>query len=56
VETLTRIKEQCGGYNLDHLAEMEVGEALALLTSFPGVGHKTASIVLLFALTGGPSL
>lgn len=53
VETLTRIKEQCGGYKLDHLAEMEVGEAMALLTSFPGVGHKTASIVLLFCFNRG---
>ena len=27
---------------------MPVDEAMAYLTSFPGVGHKTASIVLLF--------
>jgi endonuclease-3 len=48
VETLTRIKELEGGYKLDHLANMEVNEALAYLTALPGVGHKTASIVLLF--------
>ncbi len=53
VETLARIKELHGAYNLDHLAEMEVPEALAYLTAFPGVGHKTASIVLLFCFNRG---
>lgn len=53
VETLTRIKEERGGYNLDHLATMEVADALAYLTSLPGVGHKTASIVLLFCFNRG---
>jgi endonuclease-3 len=48
VETLTLIKEREGDYNLDHLATMDVAEALQYLTSLPGVGHKTASIVLLF--------
>jgi endonuclease-3 len=48
VATLTRIKEDWGRYNLDHLATMDVPAALAYLTSLPGVGHKTASIVLLF--------
>ncbi|MCC9078608.1 endonuclease III [Litorilinea aerophila] len=48
VATLTRIKEDWGEYRLDALAEMDVKEALAYLTSLPGVGHKTASIVLLF--------
>lgn len=48
VETLTRIQELEGAYTLDHLATMEVADALAYLTAFPGVGHKTASIVLLF--------
>lgn len=53
VETLTRIKEQEGDYHLDHLATMEVPEALAYLTALPGVGHKTASIVLLFCFNRG---
>ncbi len=44
----TRIKDERGAYNLDHVPEMPVDEAMAYLTSFPGVGHKTASIVLLF--------
>jgi endonuclease-3 len=48
VETLNRIKELEGDYTLDHLATMEVADALAYLTALPGVGHKTASIVLLF--------
>jgi endonuclease-3 len=53
VETLTRIKEQEGDYTLDHLATMPVAEALAYLTALPGVGHKTASIVLLFCFNRG---
>ena len=48
VEALTRIKDERGAYNLDHVPEMSVDEAMAYLTGFPGVGHKTASIVLLF--------
>lgn len=53
VETLTRIKEQEGAYNLDHLATMAVADAFAYLTALPGVGHKTASIVLLFCFNRG---
>jgi endonuclease-3 len=53
VETLTRIKELEGDYTLDHLATMEVPDALAYLTALPGVGHKTASIVLLFCFNRG---
>jgi endonuclease-3 len=53
VETLTRIYAQHGAYTLDHLAEMEVEQAMAELTSLPGVGHKTASIVLLFCFNRG---
>lgn len=48
VGTLEKLKREQGNYRLDHLAAMEVDQALAYLTSFPGVGHKTASIVLLF--------
>ena len=53
VETLNRIKESRGGYNLDHLATIDLSEAMAYLTSLPGVGHKTASIVLLFSFNRG---
>ncbi|MCC6453436.1 MAG: endonuclease III [Caldilineaceae bacterium] len=53
VATLTRIKELEGEYTLDHLATMTVPDALAYLTALPGVGHKTASIVLLFSFNRG---
>ena len=48
VECLEKLHQEIGKYSLDHLAEMPVDEALNYLQSFPGVGHKTASIVLLF--------
>ncbi|MCC6166466.1 MAG: endonuclease III [Caldilineaceae bacterium] len=53
VAALTRLHEIEGRYSLDRLATMEVSEALAYLTAFPGVGHKTASIVLLFCFNRG---
>lgn len=53
VATLTRLRNDLGEYNLDHLAEMPVDEAMAYLTSLPGVGHKTASIVMLFCFNRG---
>lgn len=49
VQTLTAIKEDQGVYSIDHVAEMPVEEAQTYLTALPGVGHKTASIVLLFS-------
>lgn len=52
VATLERIKADRGGYDLSHLAHMPAQEALAYLTSLPGVGHKTASIVILFCFNG----
>ena len=48
VESLEKLRREVGAYSLAHLAAMPVEEALAYLQSFPGVGHKTASIVLLF--------
>jgi endonuclease-3 len=48
VATLERIKAARGDYDLRFLAALPVDEAMAYLTSLPGVGHKTASIVLLF--------
>lgn len=53
VATLERLKQEHGEYRLDHLAAMPVADALAYLTSLPGVGHKTASIVLLFCFNRG---
>jgi len=46
---LTRIREERGGYSLDFLRGMPLPEARAYLTSFSGVGVKTANILLLFS-------
>lgn len=53
VATLEQIKRDQGSYSLAHLATLPVQEALAYLTRLPGVGHKTASIVLLFCFNLG---
>jgi len=53
VATLERLKHEQGDYTLDHLADLPVAEALAYLITLPGVGHKTASIVLLFCFNRG---
>ena len=47
---LRRIHEERGDFDLYWLADLPVPEARAWLTQMPGVGNKTASIVLLFAL------
>lgn len=52
VATLERIKADHGAYDLNHLAQASADEAFAYLTSLPGVGHKTASIVILFCFNG----
>ena len=49
VETLEMLRRAKGVYSLDHVRGMEPRAAQAYLQSFPGVGHKTASIVLLFS-------
>ncbi len=46
---LARIKEEGGGYSLDFLRGMPLPRARAYLTSLPGVGVKTANILLLFS-------
>jgi len=48
VQALQQIRQDQGDYSLEHLAQLPEDEALAYLTRLPGVGHKTASIVLLF--------
>jgi endonuclease-3 len=48
VATLEKLWRDHSAFRLDHLAGMPVADAQAYLTTFPGVGHKTASIVLLF--------
>ncbi|TAM78941.1 MAG: endonuclease III [Chloroflexota bacterium] len=46
--TLHHIREARGDYALDFLARLPPLEARAWLTAIPGVGPKTASVVLLF--------
>jgi endonuclease-3 len=46
--TLRRIREERGDYSLQFLADLPPLEARAWLTSFDGIGKKTASILLLF--------
>ncbi len=53
VATLEKIRQDRGRYNLDDLTQWPVDEAQHYLQSFPGVGHKTASIVLLFCFNMG---
>jgi endonuclease III len=50
VGSLIKIKEEFGDYTLEPLRRMPMLEARAWLMSLPGVGPKTASIVLCFAL------
>ncbi|TXK33823.1 endonuclease III [Pontibacter qinzhouensis] len=47
-QTLRIIKEERGEINIDFLAELPVEEAMAWLTKLPGVGLKTATLLLLF--------
>ena len=49
VETLEILHREEGQYSLDHIRAMEPEAAQTYLQRFPGVGHKTASIVLLFS-------
>jgi len=46
---LARIREERGDYSLDFLRGVPLPEARGYLTSFPGVGVKTANILLLFS-------
>lgn len=54
-KTLRRIIEERGEPTIDFLRDMPVDEALSWLMSMPGVGIKTASLVLLFCF-GKPVL
>jgi endonuclease-3 len=49
-EALKRTTAERGEISLDFLADLPLEEARAWLSSIPGVGPKTAAIVLLFAL------
>ena len=52
---LNEIEREHGSINLDFLKLLDTPEAKGYLLHLPGVGHKTASCVLLFAL-GKPCL
>lgn len=52
---LQRLRAEQGRVTLDFLAKLPPDEALAYLMSFHGVGRKTASCVLIFAL-GMPAM
>jgi len=47
-DALRRILRERGEFSIDFLADLTADEAMRWLTSFDGIGHKTASIVLLF--------
>lgn len=47
---LERLRAEAGRITLDHLEEMSDEEAIAYLTTFRGVGVKTAACVLCFSL------
>ncbi|WP_291431617.1 endonuclease III [Deinococcus sp.] len=46
--TLAALRDSPSGYDLEHLRDLPVKDALKALTDLPGVGIKTASLVLLF--------
>lgn len=49
-ETLKRVRELTGDYDLTFLKEMPLADAKVWLKALPGVGPKTTAIVLSFAL------
>ncbi len=55
VALLAEVKERRPDWDLEFLADLDLAEAKAWLTSLKGVGPKTAACVLLFAL-GRPAL
>ncbi|MDZ4769925.1 MAG: endonuclease III [Chloroflexota bacterium] len=46
--TLRAIRERTGGYSIDFLHSLSTEDALTWLLTLPGVGFKTATLVLLF--------
>ncbi|MDA1188201.1 MAG: endonuclease III [Chloroflexi bacterium] len=54
-DTLERVHRQTDSYDLSFLGEMPMEEAKAWLKSIPGVGPKTAAIVLCFSF-GMPAM
>ena len=54
-EVLQKVREIVGSYDLSFLAEMPLPEAKAWLMDLPGIGPKTAAIILCFSL-GMPAM
>jgi endonuclease-3 len=54
-QALEEIRRRQGSFDLDFLKDLPVNEAREWLMQLPGVGMKTASVVLLFAL-GMPAM
>ncbi|GMU85284.1 MAG: hypothetical protein AMXMBFR48_05260 [Ignavibacteriales bacterium] len=50
IKRILTFVEERGEYSMEFLREMDEREALTLMTSFDGVGVKTASCVLLFSM------
>ena len=50
IQCLTAVRERAGDFDLSFLREMEDDEAREWLEALPGVGPKTAAIVLCFAM------
>jgi endonuclease III len=48
-EVLRRIAQERGDFSLEFLGTLSPTDALAWLTAIPGIGRKTASVVLLFS-------
>jgi endonuclease-3 len=55
IAVLRAVRERAGDYSLDFLRELPMPEAKAWLRSLPGVGPKTAAIVLSLAF-GRPAI
>ena len=49
-DVLLKVREIVGSYDLSFLAEMPLPEAKAWLKELPGIGPKTAAIILCFSL------
>jgi len=47
---LEMVRRDCGAYSLECLKEMDSEQALAYLLDLPGVGRKTAAVLLLFQM------
>ena len=54
-DALNRVLEKRGTLNLDFLRDLPLADAKAWLTALPGVGPKTAAVVLCFSL-GMPAM